>query len=460
LEKIGQYNIIQELQNLNDNLTLWLTENSDGQTFEVLSITKNTVYDKLIDRLFTNEIKPLLNKEISGFQKVVEVGFDNESQVYFIVYESFGEQSLDEVYENANMLSIKEIAKGLDSLKKDNRQTYIISPKYIAVNTNGNLKVRFIGLFELFKYENLLETAFLSPNVNEWLKDTKKPRPNFQDDIFSLIKTFESYIKESFNIESDIISEILAKSLYVKRTERFSKYYKFIELLEQIPLVTQSRIHKNNSQIVRVKTQPQHEQNFQEIVNSMNENVWFLVENKLSEGKEQVTGQFSTDNWSGRYFIDFEGYIFIPFNGCRNNKNDRIIKNGNSFLSKFSFSQSTANINCLSFFQGKFNEQNRLAELNKTKKQSVKLWQTLPEKEREYIEETAFKAKFKSRETTSNGSNIKFNLTSVSDKNWVRLKELKNEGVILFVDDQKNWKNFGFPSKREFHHYKRRFLQH
>ncbi|QQR95223.1 MAG: hypothetical protein IPJ93_00005 [Bacteroidota bacterium] len=67
----------------------------------------------------------------------------------------------------------------------------------------------------------------------------------------------------------------------------------------------------------------------------MNENVWFLVENKLSDGKEQITGQFSTNTWNGRFFIDAQGYIFIPFNGCRNEKNDRMIKNGNSFLSHF-----------------------------------------------------------------------------------------------------------------------------
>ncbi|WP_265049746.1 AAA domain-containing protein [Riemerella anatipestifer] len=182
----------------------------------------------------------------------------------------------------------------------------------------------------------------------------------------------------------------------------------------------------------------------------MNENVWFLVENKLSDRKEQITGQFSTNTWNGRFFIDEQGYIFIPFNGCRSVKNDRMIKNGNSFLSQFSFSQSTANFNCLSFFKGKFNEQNRLAEFNKMKKQSVKLWQTLLDKEREYIEETAFKAKFKSRETTTNGSNIKFQLIEVSDKSWVRLKELKNEGVILFIDDQKIGKILDFHPKENF----------
>ncbi|MRM85855.1 hypothetical protein D1Z98_06985 [Riemerella anatipestifer] len=449
METLGQYNIIQELQELNDNLSFWLTENNDGQTFEVLTIAKNPNFDRLIDRLILNEIRPLINKEIAGFQKIIETGFDIENQVYFIVYENFGGQPLNEVYENANILSLKEIAKGLDDLKKDNRQTYIISPKYISVNTNGTAKVRFIGLFEFFKFENLLETEFLSPNVVEWLNDTKKPRPNFQDDIYSLVKTFEQYIQDTYNSENNVISEILKKSLCVKRTERFSKYHKFVELLEQIPF-TQKQTFKTNSQIVRVKTQPQYEQDIQELINSMNENVWFLVENKLSDRKEQITGQFSTNTWNGRFFIDEQGYIFIPFNGCRSVKNDRMIKNGNSFLSQFSFSQSTANFNCLSFFKGKFNEQNRLAEFNKMKKQSVKLWQTLLDKEREYIEETAFKAKFKSRETTTNGSNIKFQLIEVSDKSWVRLKELKNEGVILFIDDQKIGKILDFHPKENF----------
>ena len=450
METIGQYYIIQKLQKLNDNLSFWLTDNYYGQNFEVLTIAKNPNYDKLIDRLILNEIKPLLNKDISGFQKIVETGFDTENQVYFIAYDNFGGQTLNEVYEYANILSLKEIAKGLDELKKDNRQTYIVSPKYISTNTNGTTKVRFIGLFELFKVESLLETEYLSPNVIEWLYDTKKSRPNFQDDIYSLVKTFERHIQDTYNSEQNVINEILNKSLCVNRTERFSKYHEFVELLEQIPIFTQRRTLNTNSQIVRVKTQPQHEQDIQDLINSMNENVWFLVENKLSDVKEQMTGQFSTNTWNGRFFIDYEGYIFIPFNGCRNGKNDKVIKNGNSFLSQFSFSQTSANYNCLSFFKNKFEEQNRLSELNKSKIQLVKLWQTLPDKEREYIEETAFKAKFKSRETTSNGSNIKFHLVEVSNKSWVRLKELKNESVILFIDDQKIGKILDFHPKENF----------
>jgi len=374
LEKIGQYNIIQELQKLNGNLTFWLTENKDGQNFEVLTIAKNSNYDRLIDRLILNEIRPQLNKDFEGIQKIVETGFDTENQVYFIAYEYFGGQPLNEVYEYANILSLKEIAKGLDGLKKENRQTYIISPKYVSAKTNGNAKVRFIGLFELFKFENILETEYLSPNVAEWLNDTKKPSPNFQDDIYSLVKTFEQYIQDTYNSEHTVINKILKNSLCEKRTERFSKYHEFIELLEQIPFSAQIRIDKNNSQVVRVKTQPHYEQDIQELINSMNKNVWFLVENKLSAEKEQITGQFSTNNWSGRFFIDFGGYIFIPFNGCRNEKNDSMIKNGNSFLSQFSFSQTSANIDCFSFFVNKFAEQNRLAELNKSKTELVKLW--------------------------------------------------------------------------------------
>ena len=450
METIGQLNIIQELQKLNDNLSLWLTENNEGQSFEVLTIAKNHNYDKLIDRLIKNEIRPLVNKDIPGFQKIVDTGFDTDNQVYFIAYENFGGQPMNETFEYVNIFSLKEIAKGLDELKKENFQTYIISPKYISANTNGTVKIRYIGLFEFFKFENLLETEYLSPNVVEWLKDTKKPRPTFQDDIYSLVKSFEQYIQNTNNSDNNVINEILKKSLCEKRTERFSKYYELIELLEQMPLLFQRETLKTNSKIVRVKTQQQFEQNIQVLINSMNENVWFLVENKLSIDKEQITGQFSTNTWNGRFFIDDQGYIFIPFNGCRNEKNDKLIKNKNSFVSQFSFNQTNHNHNCYEFFKETFDKQNRLVELNRSKTESVKIWQTLPEKEREYIEGTAFKAKFKSRETTTNGSNIKFNLVEVFEKSWVRLKELKNEGVILFIDDQKIGKILDFHPKENF----------
>ncbi len=169
MQQINQYQVVQKKNQLTQDIQLWLCENSEGESFEVLTIAKNERYDKLLERLISNEVKSLLNREISGFQKVLETGFDIENKVTFIVYENFEGKEL--TYENANMLSLKAIAKGLDVLKKENRQNYVISPEYISVDRNGSAKVKFIGLFELFKSENLLNYEYLAPNVVEWINE-------------------------------------------------------------------------------------------------------------------------------------------------------------------------------------------------------------------------------------------------------------------------------------------------
>ena len=102
-------------------------------------------------------------------------------------------------------------------------------------------------LFELFKNQNLIETDCISPNVIEWLNDSKKSRPNFQDDIFSLIKSFENLFLENYDINHQVIADILKKSLIEKRIERFAKYHELIQLIEQIPGIQRN---VNNRQII------------------------------------------------------------------------------------------------------------------------------------------------------------------------------------------------------------------
>ncbi len=171
MEIIGQYNIIQELQKLNDNLTFWLTENHDGQNFEVLSIAKNPKYDRLIGRLILNEIRPLLERDLTGFQNVVETGFDTENQVYFVVYEDCGGQPLNEVYDCADILSLKEIAKDLDGQKRETQQTYLIKAlaKRLANRTKKWIEMKkclallFFALFTtvLFGQSNYQDVVYL-----------------------------------------------------------------------------------------------------------------------------------------------------------------------------------------------------------------------------------------------------------------------------------------------------------
>ncbi|NLB64330.1 MAG: AAA family ATPase [Fibrobacter sp.] len=433
MERIGQYTIIQELQQLNAKLNLWLAENDEGEIYEVLSIAKNQPYDRMVERLLRNEVKPLINREIPGFQKIVDTGIDDKAQCYFVVYENTDGQSLEEVYESANMHDLKEICKGLNELKMEKRENYIISPRYMVVNAQKKLKTRYAGLYELFKFENLLEKEYLAPNVVEWLSDTTRPRPNFQDDIYALIKSFEVHIHNTYYIGYEL-NKILQTALAAKRTDRLAKYHILMELLEQLPIETPELLNLNYNEIIKVQTQAEHEAEFQELVNSMNENAWFLVENKRSNGQEQITGRFSTNEWHGRFFVDERGYIFIPFNGCRHEKHDRIISNDRAFLAEFAFTTQDSNFDCVDFFTEKFEAHNSLAELNKSKNHKVKIWQTLPEQEIRFIEENAFSANFNHRENT-HGDNIKFYLENASKQDWHKIKNLKNEDLSLYYQD-------------------------
>jgi len=449
LKQINQYQIIQKLNTLNEYINLWHCENTEGNTFEILTISKQESYARLLKRLIQNEIVPLLNREITGIQKNIETGYDDNNQCHFIVYEWLENYGILEDNRNSeNINSIKEISKGLDFLKKENRQAHIISPKSISINPRGNTKLKFLGLFELFKQQQLFDTEYLAPNVKEWLQNRKQPRPNFQDDIYALIKSFEQLLRNRLDEPS---IQILSNSLETDRTKRFPKYHDLLERLDLIPVIR--TIHqKKHQKTILVKTQPEYQDDFQNILYSMNENTWILVENRLSKNKKQITGKFSTNDYNGRFFVDEQGYIFIDYKSCRDKRNDSVIQNSNSFLSKFNFDFNPSQFfNCLHFFKDEFDKLNKLAELNKTNRNTIKLWKTLPDKEREYIEERAFKAKYLKRENTqNNSSNIKFTLTKVEKEGWSRLKNLKNEEVVLFVDEQAIGKILDYHPKENF----------
>ena len=128
METIGHLNIIQELQQLNENLTLWLTESNDGQTFEVLTIKQNKDYQTLLDRLLKNEIIPQINKDIEGIQKIVQVDIDTTNKVHYIVYQH--NENL-QTFSKPTIKALKSLLTGLELLKKQNRYGFVISKETI-----------------------------------------------------------------------------------------------------------------------------------------------------------------------------------------------------------------------------------------------------------------------------------------------------------------------------------------
>lgn len=421
METIGQQNIIQELRQLNDNLTLWLTESNDGQTFEVLTIKPNSDYQTLLDRLLKNEILPLVNQDIDGIQKIIRVDFDTANKLHYIVYQH--NDNLQPIYK-PTIKALKTLLAGLDQLKKQNRFGYVISDETILTN-QSEASLRFVGLFELFKQQNLLNEKFLAP---ELLENT---RPNFQSDIYSVFVCFAELIKSN---NDHTLKEIFAKSLSAKRTSRFAKYSEIIEELDKVK-VSATSIHKSGQTAIKVVVKREDVETFLPTLNEMNNACYFLLERDLSKDKGQITGQFSTKNYSGRFFADTAGHIFIPVQGIKNQPFLKAIQQG--FIADYGFDFNPIQyFDCFRYFYNKWEQLNTITELNKTKQDLLKKWQTLPDQEREYIEENAFKAAYTEREESkSNPSNVRFKLTD-QFRNWDKLKELKRSEINLSIDDK------------------------
>lgn len=421
MDTIGNLTIIQELQQLNDNLTFWLTESSDGQYFEVLTIKANEDYQNLLDRLLKNEVIPLINQDIDGIQKVIRVDFDATSKTHYIVY-----QHLDgyKPINNPTLKALKHLLTGLDHLKKQNRFGFIISDETI-ITYQSEAKLRFVGLFELFKQQHLLNEKILAPELLE------NARPTFQSDIYSVFTCFAEILKTNTD---EILKEIFTKSLSEKRTSRFSKYSEILDELEKVK-VSVNAILKSGQPTIKVVVKQEEKEKFLPTLSEMNVECYFLIEKDLSKDKKQITGQFSTKSYSGRFFVDAAGHIFIPINGINNNPLDKAFKQG--FTSECSFDFTPLEyFDTFRYFFDRWETINTLSELNQTKLGLIKKWQTLPDKEREFIEETAFKASYTEREESKNNpSNIRFTLTN-EFRNWDKLKDLKRNEINLSIDDK------------------------
>lgn len=421
MDTIGQLNIIQKLWQLNENLVLWLAENSDGQACEVLTIEPNSGYKTLLDRLLRNEILPLSGQEIEGIQKIIQSGFDAENNKYYVVYEH-----LENLYpiSNPTLYALKSLLKGLDILKKQNRFAFVISDVTVVVSPR-EAKLRFVGLFELFKQQGLLNERFLAPELQ------KNTRPSFQSDIYSVFVCFSdiaSYTNDA------ILKEIFEKSLSEDRKCRYSKYSDILDDLEKVNILA-TTTRDSAQPAIRVVVRVEDYEQFRQTLVEMNNSCHFLLDRKLSENKAEITGQFSTKSYSGRFFVDKSNYIFIPVQHIKNQWNNKVLQQG--FPSEYGFDYNpTRYFDSYSYFFEKWEQLNTISELNHTKQNLLKKWQLLPDQEREYVEERAFKANYIDRtESKNNPANIRFTLVN-EFRNWEALKDLKQNEVNLSIDDK------------------------
>lgn len=147
--------------------------------------------------------------------------------------------------------------------------------------TNGSeAKIRFVGLFELFKQQGLLNKKFLAPELAE------NTRPNFQSDIYSVFSVFADLIQSN---SDETLKAIFAKSLSEKRTSRFSKYSEILDELEKVK-VSATTIHRSGLPAIKIIVKKEDYERFQPTLSEMNNNCSFLLDRNLSEGKKGITG--------------------------------------------------------------------------------------------------------------------------------------------------------------------------
>lgn len=411
IQTLSGFNVVKLIGELCPEIRLWLCEGNDGAEVEILSIQRRS-HKSLVERVLRSEIRPLIDKNISVLQKIIKIDYDIELDSDVIIYESCYDNL---PLQNPTLTQAKQVCESLDSLKKENRYGYYISPETLSCNEKGEVILKYMGLWQIWKAHHLIDEKYLAPNV------LQKNCPTMQDDLYSVALIWEQCW------EKNALIEVYQKCVSNDISCRYVKYSEVIADIDKALLQ-----HRKAAKIV---IKQEDKLSFQPILTEMNERCYIEIRNERSREKRQIMGNFSTENWQGCFFVDAENHLFIPFTHCKNEKNNNTLKYGFCADFGFNFSPNGHTMDSLSFFQEKFDQKNQMARLNREKKESIKKWQTLPEKEKEYIEENAFKANYIKRQVSHNSLNIKFTLRE-DFRDWDKIRLLKKERVVLNIDEQ------------------------
>jgi superfamily I DNA and/or RNA helicase len=426
----------RKLQQLNENIALWRTLKDASKKYDVLTIGRNEKNGELLGVLIETDIKSLINSDIPCIQNVFECWWlDDEKNIAYIVYECLeGYVPLEKDNSNALLYTFEDLLTALDLLYKENKhikvkEEHIISPDNIFVNNNGHAKLVFVGLFHLFKQEGLLNEDYLPQNVKEYIKDPKKSRPGYQDDIYSAVKSFEPFLRGLKDKNADTVLDKALKDIYYERFDNYSEIIKFVEAIYYKPPF------KNTLRIYSKNVDGKHPA-FEE----MKVKCYMLVENKHGKNND-ISVLFSTKNWHGKFYVKKDNkkndYILVhttPEPG----KHERLdTVGGDWFTAEFSFSfeDDSTNFEAYDFFNRKFENQNQLMDFKKAKEKVVGNWLLLPEKEKTVIKNNELRVEY-SKIEFKNGR-IDFFLKGSDSVSMDKIDKLIDKKTVLISDDVK-----------------------
>ncbi|BDS11282.1 AAA domain-containing protein [Aureispira anguillae] len=431
MKQINQYVVLQELKQFNDQIKVWLSQDSGGATYELLTIAKQDNNSRRIERVLNREIKPWVHQTIEGIQPIKEVGEDENNNCYFIAYLHLEDyRGIMNAREEASVQSILDIVKGLSKLKMNNFEAYAISPQFVRVNFKGRGMLCWMGVFELLAHYDLLERPCLAANVIDWMDNKADAlRPNFQDDIYSLLKSFKSVLKQ--HERHTAVVQLLSKGLEVERIKRFSNYHQVIQLLEELPIKTPQDEDRRAIRVV-VNKKKIDAATLRLLLKDMSNGVYMDMATRRST-KGTIEGNFSTSDWNGKFVLNNDRSLFIPH--CNNQANDKVLKAVTAFRLDASFTEYATNYDCRPFFTEKFEQKCELAALHRKQRNLLTTWKVLPQNEQAVIEADAFKVNYTRREETKKGD-FKFYLAKDSEVDWTLVRKVKNEQVVLWIGQQ------------------------
>ena len=381
----------------------------DGEELEILWV--KTTDDKafVISRVFKNVKATLQEAKIPNLQQIEEINEDEANGVAYIAYKTIQSKKPE-----LNKHNLAQVVKTLKALKLKNQQGLLLNEHTILQDSGGEIKLRFVGLDELFR-KGILPMAGVKPHKRK-----------MHDDIIAASTFFESFLT---NTEKG--SEIFNKC-------QSGQYDKYPELLDDIkglpnePNPDWDYIHIcANAEKIDVVVD--------DLVNDLNSGCWLKTDSKLSD-RGDVRGTWSTEQTSGKFYVNIKdhddsssyGHLFIldpklyPDENCLR-EGEKLKLNFENGMYENKYYKIPENLTPDLI--------NELARLNENKKDLIQKWKALPEAEKKHIENSAFRATYKSRKHTKNNKeNIVFHLENTF-ADWEQVKNKKKNGIILSIND-------------------------
>lgn len=433
MEQINQYKVLRALKTFNDALQVWLVQDSAGKQYELLTIAQSQKQAALLHRVLGGMVGPLLQQQWVGLQEIKEVGHDLEQGYVYIVYAyEDAYKSLVGAKDWATFQTMLDISRGLDTLKKRNLENFVINPLFIRVNAKGNGKLCWLGLWEYFVEENLLNTIYLSSTSLLWLKrreDIEQKRPTYQDDIYALVKSFEFVVKRQ--AKHTAARQLLTRGLAPLSEKGFRTYGEFISLLEELPIQAQ---HQEDYKAICVKRNLKSisAATFRLLLKDMNQGLKLKLANKKST-RGCIEGFFSSLSWSGKFVLNHDSSFFVPY--CHQEINHKVFHHPEAFTMEAYFGEYASRQNWLPFFEEKLSIQQAQTRRYQKRRKLVQAWKQLAQQEQGEIERKAIRIPYQKR-TYSKTGQLDLLLGQDSTLDWNALVSFEKKAVRWLIKGQ------------------------